>query len=57
MKRDEVLEIKKWKLITVDYKSIVNRISNFKELVSSAKYQDERQIIEGNIESITMYPD
>ena len=52
-----MLEMKKWKPITIDYESVENEISNFKSLFKSGTFQEQRQILEDNIESITVNQD
>jgi len=57
LKRDEILEMKKWKPVTIDFKSVENKISDFKSLFKSSTFLEQRQIIEDNIEIITIHPD
>lgn len=57
LKRDETLEIKKWKPVTIDYESVENKISDFRSLFKSSTLQEQRQILEDNIESITVNQD
>jgi len=57
LKRDEMLEMKKWKPVTIDYESVENKISDFKLLFKSGTFQEQRQIIEDNIKGITVRPD